>query len=203
MKRLWPLCLIILLLLSQGSQALGAGQKTAALRQAHGLIAFTPPEKFLAGNFAADELNPSYIFGTVQDFAASRKCPTAWCIEAGEKKRLAAPASPNIPLEYTLYLEEACPDRVVYYVFVDQSALNPQQWLEWRRQFHKSKADPTFGAAKAKLEQALKEGCGVSGELRYILQDGELLGRAPEEVLRVDLKFAPVYDLNRQKKLSR
>ena len=76
MKRLWPLCLIILLLLSQGSQALGAGQKTAALRQAHGLIAFTPPEKFLACNFAADELNPSYIFGTVQDFAASRKCPT-------------------------------------------------------------------------------------------------------------------------------
>jgi hypothetical protein len=27
--------------------------------------------------------------------------------------------------------------------------------------------------------------------------------KSPEEVLRVDLKFSPIYDLNRQKKISK
>ena len=49
-----------------GSVALAASQKAAALRQANGLTAFTPTEKFLAGNFVADEMNPAFIFGTVQ-----------------------------------------------------------------------------------------------------------------------------------------
>jgi hypothetical protein len=106
-------------------------------------------------------------------------------------------------VEYTLYLEEDCPDQVVYYVFVDQSGLTPQQWLEWRRQFHKSKADPVFGAAKSKLEQACKEGCEVSGELRFLQKDGDLMAKSPEEYLRVELKFAPIYDLNQQKKISK
>lgn len=201
MMRLWPIFLGFLLLVSHGSGALAASGKAAALRQANGLIAFTPPEKFLAGNFVADEMNPGFIFGTVKAFAASRKCPTSWLIEEGAKNRPAAPGSPEAT-EYTLYLEEDCPDGVVYYVFVDQSSLTPQQWIEWRRLFHKSKADPQFGAAKAKLEQACKEGCGVSGELRYLQKDGELLGKSPEEYLRVDLRFAPIYDLNQQKKIS-
>ena len=60
-----------------------------------------------------------------------------------------------------------------------------------------------FASAKAKLEQACQDGCEVSAELRFIQKDGELLTKSPEKVLRVDLKFAPIYDLNQQKKISR
>jgi len=203
MMRLLPIFLGFLLLVGNGTTALAASQKGTALRQANGLIAFTPPEKFLAGNFVADEMNPGFIFGAVKAFAASRKCPTAWLIEEGAQKSLAGAGSPDMPAEYTLYLEEDCPDRVVYYVFIDQSGLTPQQWIEWREKFHKSKAEPQYGQTKSKLDQACKEGCGVGAELRFIQKDGELMTKSPEEVLRVDLKYAPIYDLNRQKKISK
>jgi hypothetical protein len=202
MTRLVPLFLGFLLLVGDGSAAWAAGQKATAQRQANALTAFTPPEKFLAGNFVADEMNPAVIFGPVKAFAASRKCPTAWLIEEGVKNSLARPGSPDQPAEYTLYLEEDCPDKVVYYVFIDQSGLTPQQWIDWREKFHKTKTQPEYGPTKSRLEQACTEGCGVGAELRFIQKDGELLPQSPEEVLRVDLKFAPIYDLNRQKKIT-
>jgi len=203
MKRLLPVFLGVLLSVGNISGALAASAKAVAQRQAQGLTAFNPPERFLSGNFAADEMNPAFIFGPVKAFAASRKCPTAWLIEAGDKNLPAGPGSPDKLAEYTLYLEEDCPDKVVYYVFIDQSGLTPQQWIEWREKFHKSKAEPEFGEAKSKLEQACKEGCEVSAELRFIQKDGELVAKSPEEVLRVDLKFAPIYDLNQQKKIAK
>jgi len=203
MKRLLPVFLGVLLSVGNSSGALAASAKAMAQRQAQGLTAFNPPERFLSGNFAADEMNPAFIFGPVKAFAASRKCPTAWLIEAGDKNLPAGPGSPDKLAEYTLYLEEDCPDKVVYYVFIDQSGLTPQQWIEWREKFHKSKAEPEFGEAKSKLEQACKEGCEVSAELRFIQKDGELVAKSPEEVLRVDLKFAPIYDLNRQEKIPK
>jgi len=197
MLRLGPVLLGFLLLVGPGSGALAASKKAADLRQAQGLTTCMPPAKFLAGNFVAEEMNPGFIFGTVKDFVASRKCATTWLVEKDTQERT------DQEREYTLYLEEDCPDQVVYYVFMDQSNLTPQQWLEWRRRFHKSKADPQYGAAKAKLEQACKDGCGVSGELRFLQMDGELLGKSPEEYLRVDLRFAPIYDLNQQKKMTK
>ncbi|MDP3183334.1 MAG: hypothetical protein Q8M54_11035 [Desulfobaccales bacterium] len=203
MIRLFPIFLGFLLLVGNGSTALAASQKATALRQANGLVAFTPTEKFLSGNFVAEEMNPSVIFGAVKAFAASRKCPTAWFIEEGEKHRLAGIGSSDKPEEYTIYLEEDCPDQVVYYVFIDQSGLTPQQWIEWREKFHKSKAEPQYGSTKSKLDQACTEGCGVGAELRFLQKDGELMGKSPEEYLRVDLKYAPIYDLNRQKKISK
>ena len=203
MKRLLPVFLGVLLSVGNSSGALAASAKAMAQRQAQGLTAFNPPERFLSGNFAADEMNPAFIFGPVKASAASRKCPTAWLIEAGDKNLPAGPGSPDKLAEYTLYLEEDCPDKVVYYVFIDQSGLTPQQWIEWREKFHKSKAEPEFGEAKSKLEQACKEGCEVSAELRFIQKDGELVAKSPEEVLRVDLKFAPIYDLNQQKKIAK
>jgi len=192
-----------LLLVGNGSATWAASQKAMALRQANGLTAFIPPEKFLAGNFVADEMNPAFIFGTVKTFVASRKCPTAWLIEAGAKSRLPGPGSPDPPAEYTLYLEEDCPDQVVYYVFIDQSGLTPQQWIEWRKKSHGSKAEPEYGSTKSKLDTACQAGCGVGAELRFIQKDGELLTQSPEQVLRQDLKFAPIYDLNRQQKTSK
>ena len=202
MMRLLPIFLGFLLLVGHGATALAASAKATALRQANGLTVFTPPEKFLAGNFVADEMNPGFIFGPVKAFAASRKCPTTWLIESGDKNRPAGPGSPDTLAEYTLYLEEDCPDQVVYYVFIDQSGLTPQQWIEWREKFHKSKAGEQFDSAKSKLEQACTAGCGVGAELRFIQKNGELMAKSPEAVLRQDLKFAPIYDLNQGKKLS-
>ena len=192
----------LLLLWGPGSAVWAASSKALALRQTHGLLALPPPEKFLSANFVGDEVNPAFIFGPVQGLAGSRKCPTTWLIEAGEKKRLEQQSSSGTLGEYTLYLEEDCPDRVVYYVFVDQCCLSPQQWLEWRRQFHKSKTDQHYGAAQAKLEQALAAGFAAGAELRFILKDGELIPKSAEDILRDDLKYAPIYDLNRQQKLS-
>jgi hypothetical protein len=199
MRRIGLIFLGFLVLMSTGLPVGAASQKAAALRQANGLTEFKPPEKFLAGNFVADEMNPAFVFGTVQAFAKSRQHPTAWLIET----QSATQSSPEKYGEYTVYLEEDSPDKVVYYVFVDQSGLTPQQWYEWRQKFHKSKAELQYGTAQTKLEQACKEGCGFAAELRYIQKDGELLtAKSPEAVLQDDLKFAPLYDLNLQKKLS-
>src|SRR5208337_2282654 len=202
MKRLFPVFLGVLLAVSNSSGVLAASAKAMTQRQAQGLIAFNPPERFLSGNFVADEMNPAFIFGPVKAFAASRNCPTTWLIEKGDQNRLTGRGSTGTPQEYTIYLEEDCPDRVVYYVFIDQSGLNPQQWIEWREKFHKSKAEPEFGEAKSKLEKACQEGCGVGAELRFIQKDGELLSKSPEEALRDELHFAPIYDLNQQKKIA-
>ena len=123
----------LLLLISVNSTAWAASQKAKALRQANNLTTFTPPEKFLTGNFVAEEMTPAYIFGPVKSFVSSRKCPTTWLIEKGVKKNLDQPGTAGKPTEYTLYLEEDCSDKVFYYVFVNQSGLTPQQWIDYRR----------------------------------------------------------------------
>jgi hypothetical protein len=203
MMRLLPIFLGFLLLAGNGAAAWAASAKATALRQANGLTAFTPPEKFLGGNFVADEMNPGFIFGTVKSFVASRKCPTAWLIESGAKNRPAGAGAQDPLAEYTLYLEEDCPDRVAYYVFIDQSGLTPQQWIEWREKFHKSKTGEEFASTKSKLDTACTAGCGVGAELRFIQINGELLAKSPEKVLIDDLKFTPIYDLNLGKKLAK
>jgi hypothetical protein len=72
-----------LLLFGNGGGVWAASDKAMALRQAQGLVAFTPTDKFLSGNFVADEMNPAFIFGPVKAFVASRPCPTTWLLEAG------------------------------------------------------------------------------------------------------------------------
>jgi hypothetical protein len=203
MRSLFPIILGLLFLAGHGAAAMAASPKAQALRQANGLVAFTPGEKFLAGNFVADEMNPSVIFGAVKAFAAARKCPTAWLIEEAEKNRPAGPGAAEKTAEFTVYLEEDCPDQVIYYVFIDQSGLTPQEWIEWREKFHKSKAEPQFGSTKSKLDQACADGCGVGAELRFIQKGGDLMSISPEEVLRQELKFTPVYDLNLRQKISK
>jgi hypothetical protein len=200
MKRLVSILLGFLLVVGAVSEGLAASAKAMAMRQANGLTEFTPPPKFLAGNFVADEMNPTAIFGPVQAFAASRQCPTAWLIEAGDKNRQ---AGKDMPAEYTVYLEEDCPDQVVYYVFIDQSALTPQQWIDWRQKFYKSKTGESFDATKSKLDQACTAGCGVGAEMRFIQKNGNLVTKSPEAVLLGDLKYTPIYDLSQQKKISK
>jgi hypothetical protein len=94
MIRLLSVFLGFLLMAVNGTVALAASPKATALRQANGLTAFTPTEKFLAGNFVADEMNPAFIFGTVKSFAASRKCPTSWLIEDRTQNRQGGRANP-------------------------------------------------------------------------------------------------------------
>ncbi len=194
---LWGIALVF----GAGTEVWAASDQAMALRKANGLAVFTPSEKFLAANFVADEMNPTFIFGPVKAFAASRKCQTTWLCES-DREPGAAAGSKDTAMEYTIYLEEDCPDKVIYYVFIDQSDMTPQQWIDWRQKFHKSKTEPEYGQAKSKLEKACQDGCGFGAELRFIQKNGELQGKSPEEALQGELKCTPVYDLNQQKKIS-
>jgi hypothetical protein len=202
MIRLFLIVLGLFLVVGNGASAWAASAKAMALRQANGLVAFTPADKFLSANFVADETNPAFVFGPVKAFAASRKCPTTWLYE-GDRKPPAKAAGKEIPMEYTVYLEEDCPNKVIYYVFIDQSDLTPQQWIEWRQRFHKSKTEEEYGQTRSKLEKACAAGCGFNAELRFIQVNGQLLNKSPEKYLQTDRKFAPLYDLNLQKKISK
>lgn len=179
-----------------------ASEQAMKLRGENSLSEFAPPEAFLAGNFLADETDPAYIFGKVRDFVKSLACPATWLIEAGERKRIEARGQSSDPVEYSIYLEADCPGKVTYFVFVDRS-INSAQWLEWRRQFHKSKAEPHYGVVKAGLEQAARNGFVVDGELRFVALNGELLLKRPEEILTGELKFQPIYDLKKNQVLSK
>ena len=120
--------------------------------------------------------------------------------QAGSSKRMKETESrtqENVtgPIEYTLYLEEDCPGKVTYYVFVDRSRAQSAQWMEWRKLFHKSKAEPQYGSTSALLEQAAQAGFPIDGELRFIEIGGDLVSKKPEDFLTGDLKISPIYDL--------
>ena len=201
-----PLCSILVgvsLLAALSGVTWAASEEAMKLRGKNALSEYSPPEAFLSGNFVADEIDPGYIFGKVKDFVRTRTCPTSWLIEEGERKRIESRQPESGPVEYTLYLEEDCPEKIVYFVFVDRSQANTTQWMDWRRQFHKSKTDPQYGAAKVSLEQAVQDGFPVDGELRFVEVGGDLLLKKPEEVLMGELKFSPTYDLKAGKALAK
>ena len=179
-----------------------ASEQAMKLRGQNGLSEFAPPEAFLAGNFLADETDPAFIFGKVRDFSKSLACPATWLIEEGERKRIEARDQQSGPVEYSIYLEADCPGKVTYYIFVDRS-FNSAQWLEWRRQFHKTKAEPHYREAKASLDQAAQNGFVVDAELRFVALNGDLLLKRPEDILAGDLKFQPIYDLKKNQALSK
>jgi hypothetical protein len=173
------------------------------LRAVEGLSEFSPPEAFLNGNFVADEIEPQYVFGKVKDFWKSRSCPAAWLIEDGQRDRIKNQQNMSGPFEYTLYLEEDCPGKVVYYVFVDRTQARAGQWMEWRKVFHKSKAEQEYGAVGAVLEQAAASGFPVDAELRFIEIGGSLISKRPEDFLTGDLKIGPIYDLKLGKPVTK
>ncbi len=204
--RLLPIFLGLMLLMGSSSTVLAVSQRATALRQSNGLTVYTPPEKFLGSNFVAEEVNPAFIFGPVKSFVASRNCPTTWLIEEGAKNILDKLSRLGQSAERTLYLEEDFPDKVVYYVFIDQSDLTPQQRVNSGCQggcHHQSKTEPEYDPTKSRLEKACQDGCGIGSELRFIQKDGELLNQSLEEFLCQDLKFAPIYDLCQHKKISK
>ncbi len=175
----------------------------AKLRELNGLSEFTPPETFLNGNFIADEMEPKYVFGKVKDFWKSRTGRTVWLIEEGQKDRIKNRQDLSGPFEYTLYLEEDRPGKVVYYIFVDRTQAKSGQWMEWRRVFHKNKVDEEYGAAGALLEKAAQSGFPVDAELRFIEIGGKLISKKAEDFLTGDLKVAPIYDLKQGKPVTK
>ena len=62
MARLFPIFLGFLLLVCNGTTAWAASAKAIALRQANGLTAYNPPEKFLAGKFRGRRDEPRVHF---------------------------------------------------------------------------------------------------------------------------------------------
>jgi hypothetical protein len=131
----------------------------------------------------------------VKDFWKSRSCPSNWLIEDNERNRVKDQQNQSGPFEYTIYLEEDCPGKVAYYVFVDRSQAKSAQWMEWRRKFHKSKVEEEYAAVNAVLEQAAQGGCPVDAELRFIEIGGNLISKKPEDFLTGDLKVTPICDL--------
>ena len=202
MRRHGCMLLGALMVLAICSAAGAASEPAMKLRGENGLSEFAPPEAFLAGNFLADETEPAFIFGKVRDFTKSLACPATWLIEEGERKRIEARDQQSGPIEYSIYLEADCPGKVTYYIFVDRS-FNSAQWLEWRRQFHKTKADPHYKEAKTSLDQAAQNGFVVDGELRFVALNGDLLLKRPEDILAGELKFQPIYDLRKNQALSK
>jgi hypothetical protein len=202
MRRIWFLHLAVFHLLVLSGLAWAASEQAIKLRADNGLSPFVPAQSFLSGNFVADEVEPKFIFGKVNDFVKKQSCPTTWLIEEGERKRIENRNPQSAPAEFTLYLETDCPGKITYYVFVDRSQANAAQWLEWRKQFHKSKTEPQYGAVKAALEQANADGLSVDAELRFVEVDGTLLVKKPEDIVTGELKFLPIYDLKQGKALA-
>jgi hypothetical protein len=174
-----------------------ASEGALKLRAMHGLSEFTPPEAFLDSNFVADEIEPQYVFGKVKDFWKSRSCPSTWLIEDNEMSRIKDLKDLSGPFEYTVYLEEDCPAKVAYFVFVDRSQARSDQWMEWRRKFHKSKTEEEYSSVHAVLERAAQGGFPVGAELRFIEVGGDLISKKPDDFLTGDLKVVPLYDLRK------
>jgi hypothetical protein len=202
MPTLFSMCLGVLILLASFGSPWAASERAMKLRAQSDLSEYTPPAGFLNGNFVADEVEPAYIFGKVSDFVKSRSCPATWLIDNGERNRLQKQGQQSGPFEYTLYLEEDCPNQVVDYVFIDRSQANSEQWVEWRKQFHKNKVG-LYNAAKADFEKAAQDGISVAGELRFVEVDGNLMVKKLEDYLTGDLKTKPIYDLKQGKAATR
>ncbi len=195
MLKIIMLLLLVCALFAPLNPVWGASDGAMKFRALNGLSEFTPTEAFLKGNFVADEIEPRFVFGQVNDFRKSRSCPTAWLIEDGQRDRIKNRENVSGPFEYTLYLEEDCPGKVVYYVFVDGTLAKAGQWMEWRKVFHRSKAEDQYGPTAVLLERAAGSGFTVDAELRFIEIEGALISKKPEDFLTGDLKFKPIYDL--------
>jgi hypothetical protein len=75
--------------------------------------------------------------------------------------------------------------------------------MQWRQQFHKSKAEPQYGAARVGFEQAAANGFSVDAEMRFLAINGDLSLQKPEDILLGELKFQPIYDLKQGKAVTR
>jgi len=166
-----------------------------AFRQKNGLQAYVPPEWFLRRYFIANEKNPGYVFGPVQEFVGALDGTTTWLIEDMELERLEAASAVGKKVEYSLFLEAVSQDRTEYWVFVVLPYESAQAWYDAKRAYHGRKANEYYGKTRSEFERALSQGLNISAELRFWIDNGETSLQAPENVIMSRYKFQPVFDL--------
>ncbi|MBU1040899.1 MAG: hypothetical protein KKF77_07365 [Proteobacteria bacterium] len=180
-------------------------QKAQELRQEGDLVAYQPSHAVLNALFTADEDAPRGVYGPISAYVRTRACPTAWLIEKGELERVRELAARKNapPYEFSLTLEEDCPGQVTHAVFVTAPGSTPEAWLKWRSQFHGSKAARHYAAALEGLKKAEAAGLALTGELRFLSVNGQLVPRNLEDVLREEGRLTPVFDLDKGKSAGR
>ena len=183
------------------TQAVSA-EPSPSFRQKNGLQAYAPPERFLRGDFIASEKNPSYVFGSVQDFAEALGGTTTWLIEDMEAERLEAAAADGKNAEYSIYLEAVFPGRTEYWVFVVLPYESAQAWYDARRAYHGRKAEEYYGKTRSELERALNQGLNINAELRFWIENGETSLQIPEGVIMSRTNFQPVFDLGTGRRMA-
>ena len=174
-----------------------------AFRQKNGLQAYVPPEWFLRRYFIANEKNPGYVFGPVQEFVGALDGTTTWLIEDMELERLEAASADGKNFEYSLFLEVVSPDRTEYWVFVVLPYESAQAWYDAKRAYHGRKAKEYYGKTRSEFERALSQGLKISAELRFWIDNGKTSLQAPENVIMSKYKFQPVFDLGAGRRLDR
>jgi hypothetical protein len=173
-----------------------AAESAQTFRQKNGLLTYAPPAWFLQGYFIARERNPGYIFGTVQDFVKTLDGMTTWLIEDLELKRLEVASAEGKNMEYSLYLEVVSAERVEYWVFVVLPHDSAQEWFDARRAYHGRKAEGYYGKTRGELEHALSQGLKIKGELRFLIEQGDISLASPEDVIMTRYNFQPIFDLS-------
>ena len=173
-----------------------AAESPQSFREKNGLLAYAPPVWFLEGYFIAREKNPGYIFGTVQDFVKTLDGTTTWLIEDLELKLIERASAEGKNPEYSLYLEVVSPQRTEYWVFVVLPHESPQAWFDARRAYHGRKAEAYYGKTRSQLERALSQGLKIKGELRFLIEKGDISLQSPEDAIINRYKFQPVFDLS-------
>ena len=197
MLKRWFLLMSMLMLTSlMMTPMVVAAEPAQTFREKNGLLAYAPPVWFLEGYFITREKNPGYIFGTVQDFVRTLGGTTTWLIEDLELKRLELASAEGKNPEYSLFLEAVSPQGTEYWVFVVLPHENAQAWFDARRAYHGRKADGYYGKTRSELERALSQGLKIKGELRFLIERGDISLLVPEDEIRSRYKFQPVFDLS-------
>ena len=197
MLKRWFLLMSMLMLTSlMMTPLVVAAESAQTFRQKNGLLAYAPPVWFLEGYFIAREKNPSYIFGTVQDFVRTLGGTTTWLIEDLELKHLELASVEGKNPEYSLFLEAVSPQGTQYWVFVVLPHESAQAWFDARRAYHGRKAEGYYGRTRSELERALSQGLKIKAELRFLIERGDISLQAPEDAILNRYKFQPVFDLS-------
>lgn len=173
-----------------------AAESAQSYREKNGLLPYAPPSWFLQGYFIAREKNPGYIFGMVQDFVKTLDGTTTWLIEDLERERVEVASGEGKNLEYSLYLEAVSPERTEYWVFVVLPHESAQAWFDARRAYHGRKAEGYYGKTRGQLEHAFSQGLNIKGELRFLIEKGDISLQSPEDAIVNRYKFQPVFDLS-------
>ena len=84
----WSLAATIIIMASLLiNPSTNAEDSAQSFRQQNGLLPYDPPTWFLEGYFIAQERNPGYVFGPVQNFVSAIGSKTTWLIEDMEDRK--------------------------------------------------------------------------------------------------------------------